>query len=137
DLFDESQHETEQPSELQEEKIDEALGTKNDSNAEEETQNTRKSNEEQQTTEDQHETTYQNIFGEKAVTSAKEQAKQGLAIYLSQISDWNKWEGVVTASFMEEIKQTTPAVKDVNVDHRIESIELFATDGKQKNNMLF
>src|SRR5699024_4418506 len=61
DLFDESQHETEQPSELQEEKIDEALGTKNDSNAEEETQNTRKSNEEQQTTEDQHETTYQNI----------------------------------------------------------------------------
>jgi len=137
DLFDESQHETEQPSELQEEKIDEALGTKNDSNAEEETQNTRKSNEEQQTTEDQHETTYQNIFGEKAVTSAKEQAKQGLALYLSQISDWDKWEGVVTASFMEEIKQTIPAVKEVNVERSIESIELFASDATQKNNMIF
>ncbi|ALX49759.1 hypothetical protein [Lentibacillus amyloliquefaciens] len=132
DLFDESQQETEQPPELQEDKIDEALGTKTDSNAEGGTQNAT-----QQTTEDQHETTYQNNFGDQAVTKAKEQAKQGLALYLAQIADWDKWEGVVTSSFLKEIKQAIPAVKEANVERNIESIELFASDKLQQNNMTF
>ncbi|ALX47650.1 hypothetical protein [Lentibacillus amyloliquefaciens] len=129
DLFDESQQ---QPPELQEDKIDEALGTNHDSNAEDGTQNAT-----QQTTEDQHETTYQKQFGHQAVTSAKEQAKEGLALYLSQISDWDKWEGVVTSSFLKEIKQAIPAVKEANVERRIESIELFASNASQSNNMVF
>jgi len=133
DLFDESQQ---QPPALQEEKIDEALGTNHDSNAEDETQNATEDKDNQQM-EDQHETTYQNNFGDQAVTKAKEQAKQGLALYLSQISDWDKWEGVVTSSFLKEIKQAIPAVKEANVERGIESIELFASDTSQSNNMVF
>ena|SRR5699024_2871226 len=129
DLFDESQQETEQPPELQEDKIDEALDTKPNSNADD-TQNN-------QQTEDQHETTYQNNFGDQAVTKAKEQAQQGLALYLAQISDWDKWEGVVTSSFLKEIKQAIPAVKEANVERGIESIELFASNPSQSTNMTF
>ncbi|TRM11431.1 hypothetical protein FH966_06825 [Lentibacillus cibarius] len=131
-LFDESQQETEQPPDLQEDKIDAALGAKPGSNVEDETQNAT-----QQTAEDEHETTYQKQFGEKAVTSAKEQAQEGLALYLSQITDWDKWEGVVTTSFLEEIKKTIPAVREANVERRIESIELFASDATQNNSMTF
>ncbi|WP_010529464.1 hypothetical protein [Lentibacillus jeotgali] len=129
DLFDESRQ---QPPALQEDKIDQALGPKHDSSAEDETQNAT-----QQTTEDQHETTYQNNFGDQAVTKAKEQAQQGLALYLSQISDWDKWQGVVTASFLEETKQAIQTVKEANVERRIESIELFASNASQSNNMVF
>ncbi|GAB3044005.1 hypothetical protein [Virgibacillus ainsalahensis] len=136
DLFDESQQETEQPPTLQEEKIDEVLGTKTDSNAADETQNDTEDKGNQQT-EDQHETAYQKQFGDQAVASAKEQAKQGLALYLSQISDWDKWQGVVTASFLEDIKQDIQTVKEANVERRIESIELFASDTSQSNNMTF
>jgi len=135
-LFDEPQQETEQPPELQEDKIDEALGAKPDSNAADETQNDAEVEDNQQT-KDQHETTYQKQFGEKAVTSAKEQAQEGLALYLAQITDWEKWNGVVTDSFLQEVKQSIPAVKEANVDRRIESIELFATDTSQPNNMTF
>src|SRR5699024_7032787 len=113
-------------------KIDQALGPKHDSSAEDETQNAT-----QQSTEDQHESTYQNNFGDQAVTKAKEQAKQGLALYLSQIPDWDKWEGVVTSSFLKEIKQAIPSVKEANVERNIESIELFASDTSQSNNMVF
>ncbi|QKY71350.1 hypothetical protein [Lentibacillus sp. CBA3610] len=137
DLFDESQQETEQPPTLQEDKIDEVLGAKPDSNAEDETQNAINNNGNQQTMGDQHEATYQNKFGDQAVTSAKEQAKQGLALYLSQIADWDKWEGVVTSSFLQDIKQTIPTVKEANVERRIESIELFASNTSQSNNMAF
>src|SRR5699024_2848040 len=133
DLFDESQQ---QPPELQEDKIDEALSAKPDSNAEQDTQNATEDKDNQQT-EDQHETTYQKQFGEQAVTSAMEQAKEGLALYLSQISDWDKWQGVVTPSFLEDIKQTIPTVKEANVERRIESIELFASNTSQSNNMTF
>ncbi|TFJ93112.1 hypothetical protein [Lentibacillus salicampi] len=136
DLFDASQQEKEQPPELQEDKIDEALGAKSDSNAADGTQNDTEDKDNQQT-EDQHETTYQKQFGDQAVTEAKEQAKQGLALYLSQIADWNKWQGVVTASYLEEIKQAIPAVKEANVERGIESIELFVSDATQKNNMIF
>ena len=133
DLFDESQQ---QPPELQEDKIDEALSAKPDSNAEQDTQNATEDKDNQQT-EDQHETTYQKQFGEQAVTSAMEQAKEGLALYLSQISDWDKWQGVVTPSFLEDIKQTIPTVKEANVERRIESIELFASNTSHSNNMTF
>ncbi|WP_010531163.1 hypothetical protein [Lentibacillus jeotgali] len=135
-LFDESQQETEQPPELQEDKIDEALSAKPDLNAEQDTQNATEDNNNQQT-EDQHETTYQKQFGAQAVTTAKEQAKQGLALYLSQIADWGKWKGVVTPSFLEEIKQSIQTVKEANVERSIESIELFASNASQSNNMIF
>ncbi|SFE33558.1 hypothetical protein SAMN05216238_11317 [Lentibacillus persicus] len=135
-LFDESQQETEQPPALQEDKINEALDAKPDSNAADDTQNDTENKANQQT-EDQHETTYQKQFGAQAVTTAKEQAQEGLALYLSQITDWDKWDGVVTASFLEEIKQDIPEVKEANVERRIESIELFASDATQKNNMTF
>ncbi|WP_088051878.1 hypothetical protein [Virgibacillus dakarensis] len=122
DLFDESQHETEQLPELQEEKIDEVLEDK----------------ENQQNMEDQrHETIYQDQFSDKAVTHAKEQAQQGLALYLLQISEWSKWKGVVTSSFLREIKQDGPTIKGANVERRIESIELFASDAPKKDHMVF
>src|SRR5699024_10793680 len=133
DLFDESQQETEQPPELKEDQIDDVLEADRDSNAADETTQ----NATQQTTEDQHETTYQKQFGDQAVTSAKEQAQEGLALYLSQITDWEKWDGVVTTSFLKEIKQVMPAVREANVERSIESIELFASDATQKNNMTF
>ncbi|TFJ91544.1 hypothetical protein [Lentibacillus salicampi] len=129
ELFDESQQETEEPPALQEDKIDEVLGTKPDSNAAEDKDN--------QQTEGQHETAYQKQFGDQAVTSAKEQAKQGLALYLSQVSDWDKWEGVVTSSFLEDIKQAIQTMREANVERNIESIELFASDTSQSNSMVF
>jgi len=135
-LFDASQQETEEPPDLQKDKIDETLDAKPDSNAADEPKSETEDKDNKQT-EDQHETEYQKQFGEKAVTSAKEQAKQGLALYLSQITDWDKWDGVVTAQFLKEIKQSIPAAKEANINRRIESIELFASDTSQPNSMTF
>jgi len=135
-LFDESQQETKRPPVLQEDKIDKVLGTKPDPNAADEAQNDTEDKDNHQT-KDQQDTTYQNRFGKQAVTNAKEQAKEGLALYLSQISDWDKWEGIVTSSFLKDIKQDIQTVKESNVERRIESIELFASDTSQSNNMIF
>src|SRR5699024_6365563 len=123
------------PPELQEDKIDEAISVKPDSNAEQDTQNATEDKDNQQT-KDEHETTYQKQFGDQAVTTAKEQAKQGLALYLSQIADWDKWQGVVTPSFLEDIKQTIPTMKEANVERRIESIELFASNKTHSNHKI-
>ncbi|WP_449355683.1 hypothetical protein ACUL41_08100 [Virgibacillus natechei] len=137
DLFDESQHETEQPPVLQEEEIDEVLEDKSDSNTEDETQNAAEDNDHQQTTGDQHETAYQDQFGDEAVTNAKEQAKQGLALYLLQIPEWDKWQGVVRASFLKKIRQNVPTMKEANMERRLESIELFASDASKEDHMVF
>ncbi|WP_200411778.1 hypothetical protein [Virgibacillus salexigens] len=126
ELFDESQHDTTQPPTLQENKIDEALVDKPDGNM-----NTTKEKE------DSYETAYQKRFGSQAVTKAKEQAKQELALYLSHVSDWDKWQGVVTGSFLKKVKNDIPAVKEANVKRHIESIELFASNPSQSKNMTF
>src|SRR5699024_1710462 len=44
---------------------------------------------------------------------------------------------ILTPSFLEDIKQDIQTVKEANVERRIESIELFASNTSQSNNMTF
>src|SRR5699024_8313227 len=44
---------------------------------------------------------YINQYSEQEVEQAKEQAEKVLALYLLQITDWDKWEGTVTANYLK------------------------------------
>src|SRR5699024_10052843 len=41
--------------------------------------------------------------GEKEIEQAKEQAKTVLALYLLQVTDWEKWDGTVTDNYLKSV----------------------------------
>lgn len=70
--------------------------------------------------------------GEKEINVVKEQAETGLALYLLQINDWDKWDGVVTENFMQHVKGELDVYTDNKSKRELENIELFAsTPGSQ------
>lgn len=137
DLFDESQQQEKAPPKLNEQQIDETLKDGRASASNDKTNDTFVQDNQQNEKNNNHESTYKNKFGEQAFTHAKEQAKQGLALYLSQVSDWDKWQGTVTHSFLTSIKQDILTVNEGNVDRSITSIDLFAFDASTQDNMVF
>lgn len=138
DMFQTSQTEQKQPDELpkglDEEKIQAALDNPNASNPskKQDTKQTKKTT----NTEDLEEQ-YNEKYGEQTVSKAKEQAETGLALYLLQVSDWKKWKGVVTPSFLKNMKSNIQSLKDKQVKRKLENVELFASQRPQKNKMTF
>src|SRR5699024_9421623 len=43
--------------------------------------------------------------GEKEIEQAKEQAETVLALYLLQITDWEKWDGTVTDNYLKSVQK--------------------------------
>lgn len=58
---------------------------------------------------------------------AKEQAEKVLALYLLQVTDWSKWNGAVTLSYLDKVKKGMTKFKDEKTKRELETIELFAS----------
>src|SRR5699024_11219443 len=50
------------------------------------------------------EKTYIKQHGEKETIQAKEQAKTVLALYLLQVTEWDKWDGTVTDKYIKSVR---------------------------------
>ncbi|WP_174615271.1 hypothetical protein [Virgibacillus ihumii] len=128
-----AQQSQQQTTGLNEERINAALkddGTPNKQNEQQETE---------KTSSNTHnlEEKYQQQYGKQTVSKAKEQAKTGLALYLLQKSDWDKWEGIVTDSFLEKVKADIQALENKYVERKLEKVDLFASQYPEDNHMSF
>src|SRR5699024_9965764 len=75
------------------------------------------------------EQSYMNQYSEQEVEQAKEQAEKVLALYLLQVTDWDKWEGAVTSDYLDNMKNEMTNFKDKKAKRKLDSIELL--DSKQ------
>lgn len=87
--------------------------------------------------EDDFERQYIERHGEREINIAKEQAETGLALYLLQINDWDKWDGVVTEGFMKNVKSELDLYTDNKSERELESIELFASTSDHKDDITY
>src|SRR5699024_6276001 len=92
----EQEESSDKPNGLDKEKIDRVL---TDEAKEEETQQ-KHDNEDESL-----EQSYIQKHGEKEIEQAKEQAKTVLALYLLQVTDWDKWDGTVTDNYLKSVQK--------------------------------
>ncbi|HLR67172.1 MAG TPA: hypothetical protein VK105_08570 [Virgibacillus sp.] len=79
------------------------------------------------------EQTYIENYGEEEVEQAKEQAETVLALYLLQIADWDKWDGTVTANYLENVQEEMNHHTQESVKRELDEIELFASQPEANN----
>lgn len=74
-------------------------------------------------------------FDEQIVAKAKEQAKTGLALYLLQERDWEKWKAIATNDFIDQAKQDIQPMES-RVKRGMEKIELFPSHAPEEEKMV-
>lgn len=70
---------------------------------------------------------YINQYDKQEVEKAKEQAETVLALYLLQITDWNKWRDTVTPNYLKKVKKVMTNFKDEKAKRELDDIDLFAS----------
>ncbi|MBT2218479.1 hypothetical protein KK120_22035 [Virgibacillus dakarensis] len=73
------------------------------------------------------EQTYINQYGKQEVGQAKEQAEKVIALYLLQVTDWDKWVDAVTANYLENVEKEMTNFKDEKAKRELDAIDLFAS----------
>src|SRR5690625_273427 len=76
-------------------------------------------------------------YGEKEIEQAKEQAKTVLALYLLQVTDWDKWEGNVTEKYLKSVQKEISHSTQENVKRELDEIELFASQPQLNNTITY
>jgi|GEM_PF-2747877 len=76
-------------------------------------------------------------YGEKEIEQAKEQAKTVLALYLLQVTDWDKWEGNVTENYLKSVQKEISHSTQENVKRELDEIELFASQPQLNNTITY
>ncbi|WP_010652044.1 hypothetical protein [Oceanobacillus massiliensis] len=66
-------------------------------------------------------------YSEQEVEQAKEQAEKVIALYLLQLTDWDKWEDAVTANYLENVQKEMTNFKDEKTKRELDAIDLFAS----------
>jgi|SRR5699024_11039963 len=117
---------------LDEAKINDVLIDEEDKNSEAQETNTKDENKQNEQTESHQEEAgleqkYINQYSEQEVEQAKEQAEKVLALYLLQVTDWDKWEGAVTANYLENVQKEMTNFKDEKAKRELDTIDLFAS----------
>ncbi|MGJ9459936.1 hypothetical protein [Oceanobacillus sp. CF4.6] len=138
----EQQEDVKKPDGLDEEKINDALIDDEDKNSEAqktETKEESKLNEQAQISPEDVslEQEYINQYSEQEVKQAKEQAKKVLALYLLQVTDWNKWNGAVTSSYLDNVKKEMTNFKVNKVKRELDAIELFASQPSEDGEITY
>lgn len=116
--------------ELDEDKINKILTDNGDKDTEEEkTEKKGKSKEQMEGSQEEGdlEQKYINQYSKQEVEQAKEQAEKVLALYLLQVTDWDKWNGAVTSSYLEKAKGEMTDFKDKKAKRELDTVELFAS----------
>ncbi|MBU5466983.1 hypothetical protein KQI49_09130 [Virgibacillus sp. MSJ-26] len=112
------------PNGLDKEKIDQVL-------TEEENDNDEVKEEETQRKHDNEDESlgksYIQKHGEKEIEQAKEQAKTVLALYLLQVTDWEKWDGTVTDNYLKNVQKEMSHSTQESVKRELDKIEFFAS----------
>ncbi|WP_077706714.1 hypothetical protein [Virgibacillus dokdonensis] len=117
---------------LDEAKINDVLIDEEDKNSEAQETNTKDENKQNEQTESIQEEAdleqkYIIQYSEQEVEQAKEQAEKVLALYLLQITDWDKWNGTVTANYLEKVQKEIENFKDEKAKRELNTIDLFAS----------
>ncbi|OZU88642.1 hypothetical protein CIL03_10125 [Virgibacillus indicus] len=128
----EQQENMNEPDDLDRDKINDVLTDDEDKNTEAQetdTKEERKPNEHVENNQEEIdlEQKYINQYSEQEVEQAKEQAEKVLALYLLQVTDWSKWNGAVTLSYLEKVKKEMTKYEDEKTKRELEAIELFAS----------
>src|SRR5699024_9682731 len=114
----EQEESSDKPNGIDKEKIDRVL---TDEAKEEETQQ-KHDNEDESL-----EQSYIQKHGEKEIEQAKEQAKTVLALYLLQVTDWDKWDGTVTDNYLKSVQKEMSHSTQESIKRELDEIELFAS----------
>src|SRR5699024_8935016 len=117
---------------LDEDKINDVLTDGEDKNTEAKETDTKEDSKQNEHTEDNQEEVdleqnYINQYSEQEVEQAKEQAKKVLALFLLQVTDWDKWEGAVTSNYLEKVQKEMTNFKDEKSKRELDTIDLFAS----------
>src|SRR5699024_1732947 len=83
------------------------------------------------------EQTYINQYGKQEVVQAKEQAEKVLALFLLQVTDWDKWNGAITSSYLEKVQKEIGKFKDEKAKRELDTIELFASQPLKSGEITF
>jgi len=145
EMFEENaqQERDENPDGLDEDKINDVLSSEEEGNTEarktdaEDESNQSEGTENNQEEEADLEQNYINQYSEQEVEQAKEQAEKVLALYLLQVTDWNKWEGAVTSDYLDKMQNEMTNFKDEKAKRELDSIELFASQPLEKGKVTF
>ena len=135
----EQQEATDKPDGLDEDKINDVLSDEDVEAPKTDTEDESDQNEgtENNQGEADLEQSYMNQYSEQEVEQAKEQAEKVLALYLLQVTDWDKWEGAVTSDYLDNMKNEMTNFKDKKVKRELDSIELFASQPQEKGEVTF
>src|SRR5699024_2940593 len=135
----EQQEATDKPDGLDEDKINDVLSDEDAEAPKTDTEDERNQNEgtENNRGEADLEQNYMNQYSEQEVEQAKEQAEEVLALYLLQVTDWNKWEGAVTSDYLDKMQNEMTNFKDEKAKRELDSIELFASQPLEKGKVTF
>src|SRR5699024_12288895 len=71
--------------------------------------------------------------GEKEIEQAKEQAKTVLALYLLQVTDWDKWEETVTENYLKSVQKEMSHSTQENVKRELDEVELIESQPQLNN----
>jgi len=135
----EQQEATDKPDGLDEDKINDVLSDEDVEAPKTDTEDESDQNEgtENNQGEADLEQSYMNQYSEQEVEQAKEQAEKVLALYLLQVTDWDKWEGAVTSDYLDNMKNEMTNFKDKKAKRELDSIELFASQPLEKDEITF
>lgn len=127
---------------LDEDKINDVLTDDEDKNTEAQETDTKEESKQNEHTENNQEEVdlkqnYINQYSEQEVNQAKEQAKEMLALYLLQVTDWDKWEGAVTSNYLEKVQKKMTNFKDEKAKRELDAIELFASQPLKDGEITF
>ena len=60
-----------------------------------------------------------------------------LALFLLQVTDWDKWNGAITSSYLEKVQKEIGKFKDEKAKRELDTIELFASQPLKSGEITF
>src|SRR5699024_2103043 len=80
---------------------------------------------------------YLENYGEQEVEQAKEQAQTVLALFLLQVTEWDKWDGTVTDNYLKSVQKEMSHSTQESVKRELDEIELFASQPQGNNTITY
>lgn len=129
----EQEESNKKPNGLDKEKIDEVL-TEEENNEETKEKDNQQKHDNEVVGLEQN---YLENYGEQEVEQAKEQAQTVLALFLLQVTEWDKWDGTVTDNYLKSVQKEMSYSTQESVKRELDEIELFASQPQGNNTITY